>query len=114
MQCRFSEYEIRFTDNDSSPARTTNRDFGLRQTQNELAKDGLILNDARGYAAHILDLDLMLVHLSRQNSKKTSIRAGITPAFPSQYAGMCKNARKCASRNAPALRDAQKHAKMRI
>ena len=50
--------------------------------QNELAKDGLILNDARGYAAHILDLDLMLVHLLRQNSKKTSIRAGITPAFP--------------------------------
>ena len=29
--------------------------------QNELAKDGLILNDARGYAAHILDLDPMLV-----------------------------------------------------
>ncbi len=84
MQCRFSEYEIRFTDNDSSPVRTKNRDFGLRQTQNELAKDGLILNDARGYAAHILDLDLMLVtHLLRQNSKKTSIRAGITPAFPS-------------------------------
>ena len=51
--------------------------------QNELAKDGLILNDTRGYAAHILDLDLMLVHLLRQNSKKTSIRAGITPAFPS-------------------------------
>ncbi len=61
MQCRFSEYEIRFTDNDSSPVRTKNRDFGLRQTQNELAKDGLILNDARGYAAHILDLDPMLV-----------------------------------------------------
>ena len=38
MQCRFSEYEMRFTDNGSSPARTKNRDFGLRQTQNELAR----------------------------------------------------------------------------
>ncbi len=33
----------------------------LARHQNELAKDGLILNDARGYAAHILDLDPMLV-----------------------------------------------------
>jgi hypothetical protein len=31
-----------------------------------------------------------------------------------QHAGMRKNARKCASRNAPARRDAQNKAKMRI